>query len=375
MSIERDIADANKERNPSPFIFFLTGGGTKYSGMGTMQQELGENGSIYNSILFGGTKPDKDRYIAICPRVKEQLEKGRKVCFFSHSLGAAETVFLVEALKGTLGNDWLVNYKEQIQFVFDSPAAPKNRWEAAKYLGKFISQVMIQEAATVPLSLTFPLRTRSLRYIASLATIPPEDFNENATLYTLGMRNTTHRLSQATEIIPELLFKPDQNYMPLFNAKKQENIKKLDKSLIDEFKGQGDKKRVQRLLRRRAKITRSRINKIYAGKYTEQRDATVLHPPKVKKTKEGRQLRNHVLLATFWRPQISTHLSEIADVGIQTTLIIPEFDVLFTRKEALELAKGRQNVQIRVATMATHAYPLGAQPTILSHFLHASEKE
>lgn len=364
MSVEtRTTAPKEALHEQKPYAFVLTGASSKRARIGAIQKIIGSvetDGEAVHSIVFGG-RPESDKYKSLGAKVKAKLESGRNVAIIAHSMGGPESCFLMEELNHTMGSDWLRQYNDKLHLAYISPTAPKNHREANTYLRRFLTRIVLQEGALVPIDVTLPNKNRFLRSAGSFVTFPPEDFAEHQALYTKTVRLASHGLSQSKGTVPELPYNPDmqRNYLHVLKPEKQEKIRKIDKTIRAVTEKHPDEKVLRKLLKKRAKITRATMNKIYTGKYAEQMGDTHIPQPKIERSHKARQLRNSVLKTTFWYTKIYNYLSKVAESGVQMTIVVPEFDALLNVEDAMQLAQGKENVSVYTAALGTHAYPYG----------------
>ena len=347
--------------NSKRFAFVIPGASSSTPGMSFLQEGFKkrygqDNAHVYNSALFNFEPVAADRYTGMKKELEGRLHAGDSVDVFLLSLGAGESFQVLDAIES------LGEYKDKLHFYYISPTAPKTFPEAAKYIAKY-SRVATQEATTIG-----PGKGRILRGIMSFATVPPEDFTENRELYTTGIRNIAKRFSQAGEVAAtdEIPFStdPDVNFLAnetIFDQHEREAINTLDNALKSAVTD-GDSRQVRRLLMRRARLTNPKMGKIYNGSYAEDMGFERLDKPEVKSTREGRKAKRKLLADTFWRAEVNDKLDGMAESGFDMTVVVPEYDTLFSVAEAKQLAQDRPNVHVKLAALTTHGFPWGVIP-------------
>jgi hypothetical protein len=313
------------------------------------------NAHVHNSALFNMEPVAADRYTGMKTELETQLQAGKDIDVYLLSLGAAESFQVLDTIES------LDQYTDKLHFYYISPTAPKTRMDSLKYIAKF-SKIVGQESAVFPRPV--PGKRRLLRGIMSFATIPPEDFAENAQLYTEGIRDATKELSQVrdgTSVIPLTPPDPEINYLnKLFTPDEKDTIRELDGDLRSAIENH-ERREVRTLLQRRARMTWSKMSGIYGGKYAKDMGDTPREKSSIKSSREGRQVKRKLLADTYWRTNVHEKLEAMAESEMHMTFVVPEFDILYTREEAEELASKGPNVEVYVAELTTHGFPWGSR--------------
>jgi hypothetical protein len=181
MAVERSpiLNKWQENRAQKPYVLAIPGASTindAATAMNTVWGPTLKDAMVPNSILnleFKKEPPDKDRYKKMVTLAKTQIESGRKFIIDTGSIGSAELCFFMDEIVGQMGHEWLQEHKGQLHLVLTSPSAPKNKRESAKYIGKYLVPVALQEAGAVPFVFPFPRKTRFLRSAQQFASIPP----------------------------------------------------------------------------------------------------------------------------------------------------------------------------------------------------------
>lgn len=350
--------------------FFFSGARGRWKGIRATKQALEDvfgrgKAKVLNSALFAES-PARDRFESSGRDIQSSIEEG-PTTVVAHSFGTAELCASIDEIKKNKpGFFQKKEHAENLHIKLISPAGIfKNRREGIKYLMKY-GLLGPQEAGM--LKRTLPGKTSILEGITSVRTLPPENISHKRLV--TDVRYASRKLSQYDRSENMIDAESQRNYFDVIDPHKKTHIQKVDAKL-KEAMDHGSEWQIRKMLRKRGRITRRPLQKVYRGDYSDiykdpQIDAVGYEKDKVAKRKVRKLFKE-----TFFKGKVLRDIQSLIAAGVDVEVIIPEQDILISKKDMQKLP----GASVSFVPLSTHISPWAVQPEVIKQIALSSQKE
>lgn len=353
----------HEHREPIDSGVFIGGATSKMKGLGGIDNVLkirfgSANVTTYNSLLSPEWS-DPNRFVDMGKDLRKKMEKG-SLTVIAHSFGAAE-VYAAMATDPEFFQD--PKNLENLQLIFISPVLPKNLREGIG-IGVRYGRIGVQEGGVFG-GKTLPGKTRNLHGIASTGILPVEGVPFAAVQEQT--RETSPEISHISRGTSNTIieFTDQRDYRSVLNAEERIAINKNDTGYVEAMNGLREGK--SNAIYRRGIATHTTLSKINQNDWSEFGD-TAMQGTHNKLTWKTVKMTGKLLKDTFAKGIVYDMTILLAEAGVRTKVVVPEFDTLITSKQAGELNKVK-NIDVIIAAHTTHGFPWADQPELLLKLL------
>ncbi|MGD9128931.1 MAG: hypothetical protein PVJ09_00355 [Candidatus Woesebacteria bacterium] len=320
---------------------------------GSLGKKHGQGNYEFVHSMISGDKTSVERYQRLKADIVEQIEKGKEVIIVAHSFGAQELYELIKELEKDPENE---KYFEKITIVLLSPYGVIEGWlqlpRLLQVLNLFTSLTPLGPFARFRYSLEsfnfFPAENMTND---ELEVILREFFPEKSRYLPYEQKNTTAVTSMLAE----------EGFFMTLDEGSQSEIRDKVRTIDEKIKICGNRKAsrvnkliLRNLLRRRSLAIKDAVAEAYTGGEEEPTQSMI----EMYKVMAQAGLGIASLLKKMMTGEVTSALRRVREKGATIKAVMPEYDVIYSVKEFMELLQIDEEEALELIaflTAATHS--------------------